>query len=169
MSEKRNKNLFLSISSDVMSMDPRYGADGTSSQTIKMLFEGLMCHDAQGRVCPAIAESFEVSSDKTTYIFTLRQCQWSNGIDITAYDFEYSWKSILDLDNKKASMAVHNFYILKNVLKYRSQECDLDQIGVKAIDARTLKVELENPISYFLEALTNTWFFPVCKIGRSKC
>ncbi|MBM3207574.1 MAG: peptide ABC transporter substrate-binding protein [Chlamydiae bacterium] len=164
MNEKRNKNLFLSISADVMSLDPRYGADGTSSQVIKMLFEGLMYNDSDGKVSPAIAESFEVSPDKKSYLFTLRECQWSNGIDVTAYDFEYAWKSVVDLNNKQASMAAHNFFILKNVLKYRSQECDLDQIGVRALDARTLKVELENPIPYFLEALTNTWFFPVCKM-----
>ena len=163
-SDRGTENLFLCISSDVSSLDPRYGSDATSSQVIKMLFEGLMCADADGKIAPAIADSFEISSDKKTYIFHLRECQWSNGIDITAYDFEYSWKSVIDIHEKKMSTLVHNFYILKNVSKYLKAECPLDQVGVHALDARTLKVELENPIPYFLEALTNTWFFPVCKV-----
>jgi len=128
-----------------------------------MLFEGLMYIDSSGSVLPAIAESYEVSSDQKTYIFHIKSCQWSNGMDITAYDFEYSWKSIIDFPEKHRSMAVHNFFIIKNVAKYGSSLCKLEEIGIKALDAKTLRVDLENPVPYFLEALTNTWFFPVCK------
>ena len=155
--------LSLCISSDVSSLDPRFGVDGTSSQIIKMLFEGLMYVDSSGLVLPAIAESYEVSSDQKTYTFHLKNCQWSNGMDITAYDFEYSWKSVIDFPENHRSMAVHNFYIIKNVAKYGESLCQLHEIGIHALDAKTLRVDLENPVPYFLEALTNTWFFPVCK------
>ncbi|MCX6989887.1 MAG: peptide ABC transporter substrate-binding protein [Chlamydiae bacterium] len=155
--------LSLCISCDVSSLDPRFGVDSTSSQVIKMLFEGLMYVDSSGVVVPAIAESYEVSSDQKTYTFHLKNCQWSNGMDITAYDFEYSWKSIIGLSENHRSMSAHNFYIIKNVAKYGESLCGLHEIGISALDAKTLRVDLENPVSYFLEALTNTWFFPVCK------
>lgn len=159
-----NEGLSLCISSDVNSLDPRFGVDATSSQVIKMLFEGLMYINPEGKVCNAIAESYEISEDKKTYIFHLRDCHWSNGMDITAYDFEYSWKSIIDNCQKDRSMAVHNFHIIKNVHEYLMSKCSLGEIGVRALDTKTLEVQLESPAPYFLEAVTNTWFFPVSRV-----
>lgn len=159
------KKLSLCISSDVSSLDPRYGVDATSSQIIRMLFEGLMYIDTKGQVAHAIARAHEVSPDKKTYTFYLRSCQWSNGMDITAYDFEYSWKSILSANQKQRSMAAHHFYIIKNVAKFLKSEGELDEIGIRALDARTFQIELEEAVPYFLESITNTWFFPICKFA----
>jgi len=163
-SDKDSEALSLCISADVSCLDPRMGIDATSSQIIKMLFEGLMYIDERGEVVHAIAKSHDVSKDQKVYTFHLRDCQWSNGMDITAYDFEYSWKSILEPLGKDRSMAAHNFYIIKNVSHYLKGACDLKEVGIRALDAKTLQVELQNPVPYFLEALTNTWFFPVCKM-----
>lgn len=163
-SPKAQDKLSLCISSDVSSLDPRYGLDGTSAQVIKMLFEGLIYLDSSGQVVPAIASSYEVSSDKKTYTFYLKNCQWSNGMDVTAYDFEYAWKSVINIKQEQRSPAVHNFYVIKNVREYLRGDVSINEVGIKALDAKTLKVELENPIPYFLEAITNTCFFPVCKL-----
>ena len=160
---KAKDKLSLCISSDVTSLDPRYGLDGTSAIVIKMLFEGLTYIDASGKVVPGIAKSYEISADKKTYIFHLKDCRWSNGMDVTAYDFEYTWKSTINPHQKNRAVAVHNFYVLKNVEKYLRDECALHEIGIHSLDAKTLKVELENPIPYFLEAVTNSCFLPVCK------
>ena len=161
---KVQDKLSLCISSDVSSLDPRYGLDGTSTQVIKMLFEGLVYIDSSGKVAPAIAASYEISSDKKTYVFHLKDCQWSNGMDITAYDFEYTWKSILKGKQDQRSAAIHNFRVIKNVSAYLYGDVGLHEVGVQSLDAKTLKVELENPIPYFLEAISNTCFFPVCKL-----
>lgn len=163
LSGSEPKKLSLCISSDVSSLDPRYGVDATSSQIIKMLFEGLMYVDVKGHVAHAIAHSHKISSNKKIYTFHLRPCQWSNGMDITAYDFEYTWKSVICANQKYRSMAAHHFYIIKNVSKFLKSECSLDEVGIRALDARTFQVELEEAVPYFLESITNTWFFPICK------
>ncbi len=159
-SNKNSKNLLpISFSTEIRSLDPSIGIDGQSQVTIKMLFEGLMTFDLKGNLIPALAKSYFVSTDHKTYTFILRDCNWSNGEPITAHDFEYSWKKVIR--GNGAGSAVHNYYPIKNVRSIVKGEKSVDEAGVKALDAKTLVVELEYPTPYFIEALATTSFFPV--------
>src|ERR1700722_1614833 len=160
VSKKNSKKLLpISFSTEIRSLDPSIGIDGQSQVTIKMLFEGLMTFDLEGNLIPALAESYTVSKDLKTYTFILRDCNWSNGEQITAYDFEYSWKKVIGGNGKGSS--VHNYYPIKNVRSIIKGEKSVDEVGVKAVDAKTLVFDLECPVPYFLEAVATSSFYPV--------
>ncbi|MFI5334776.1 MAG: peptide ABC transporter substrate-binding protein, partial [Chlamydiales bacterium] len=149
----------ISMCSEVRSLDPSVGIDSASQVIIKMLFEGLVSLDLTGTLVPAAAERYEVSPDLKTYTFFLRDSRWSNGSPVTAHDFEYSWKRVITGGAK--GTAVHNCYPIKNVQEYAKRKKSIDEIGVKALDDKTLLVELERPTPYFLEVISTSSFFPV--------
>ena len=159
-SENTKKARFLQISfqNEVRSLDPSIGIDYPSAFAIKMLFDGLLVMGPDGKARPAVAEHYDVSSDHLTYTFHLRPTYWSNGDLVTAYDFEYNWKKIVD--PQTSALGVENFYPIKNVRAIVCNELPLSSVGIKALDASTLQVELESLTPYFLEALTNSCFLP---------
>jgi len=155
----KSRYLNVSFQSEVRSLDPRIGIDYPSAFAIKMLFEGLMQVDMDGQIKPAIAKSYKVSPDGKTYTFSIRPSRWSNGEEITAFDFEYSWKKVIDPDGE--TLGVHNFYPIKNVRKILREKLPIDAAGIKALDAKTLVVELEHPTPYFVEITATPSYFPV--------
>lgn len=124
-----------------------------------MLFEGLMRHDESGNLDLGLAQSFSIDKSQLEYTFTLREAQWSDGGMITAYDVEYSWKRILQMNLHSANSNL--MYFIKNAQKYVQNECDLSEVGIHAIDEKTLHVTLENPTPFFLEMLTVSIFKPI--------
>jgi oligopeptide transport system substrate-binding protein len=157
--------LSIAFKQEVRSLDPRFGIEYPSAHVIHMLFEGLMRYNLKSEVEPAIARSYEVSADQKTYTFHLRRCFWSNGDLITAHDFEYSWKYVVD--PKSCTTGSHNFYCIKNAQAIIKGALPSDQLGVRALDAQTLRVELEHPTPYFLEVLITPSFLPVnSKVDR---
>lgn len=156
---KDTRFLKLSFASELRSLDPRIGIDNPSCFVLRMLFEGLMHIGTDGKLSPGAAQSYEISEDQKTYTFHLRPTKWSNGEDVTAYDFEYTWKKIIDPNS--ITEGAHNFYIIKNAREVVQNKASINDLGIHAVDARTLVVELENPTPYFLEALATSSFFPV--------
>ena len=156
-----NQILNLSILSDVRSLDPRVGNDYPSALIIKMLYEGLMRMGSDGKITKGIADSYDISDDQKTYTFHLRSATWSNGDPVTAFDFEYAWKKAIDPQYAKTGS--FTFYVIKNVAACLEERATLDEVGIKAIDERTLIVELEHPTPYFLSLTTCSTFAPICK------
>lgn len=123
-------------------------------------FEGLTRLDKNSSPSPGIAKSWEVSKDGLKYIFHLRDARWSNGDKLTAYDFEYSWKRALSPE--LAAEYAYQLYYIKNAEKYNKGKIkDKNLVGVKAIDEKTLLVELEYPTPYFLSLTSFPTYFPV--------
>lgn len=151
--------LNISFHTEVQSFDPRVGIDYPTVFALKMLFEGLMYIGPDKKPHPAIAQSYEVSSDGKTYIFHLRPSYWSNGDKVTAYDFAYSWKKVIDPDHQ--ALTSDSFYPIKNVGAILKREKPLDTVGIRVLNANTLQIELENPTPYFLELLATSPYFPV--------
>lgn len=113
-----------------------------------------------GEVEFGIADSYDLSEDYLTYTFHLRPAQWSNGDEVTAYDFEYTWKKIID-PKSGFNLGVPNFYCIKNAREAFQGEKPLDSVGIKALDDKTLQVELCHPTPYFLEVVSTTYYLPV--------
>ena len=144
---------------DAFFLDPRIGGEQDSSVLIKLLFDGLMRIDEKGIPQCAVAERYHISEDKKIYTFYLRHSLWSNGDPVTAYDFEYTWKKILS--PQFITPFTYLFDLIKNARKAKEGLVSTDQIGVCALDERTLVVELTTPAPYFLEVTANTLYFPV--------
>lgn len=159
--KEKAKELHLYVQADITSLDPRIGYDRRALQINRELFEGLVRIGKNGTPELALADSFSLSDDKTVYTFHLRPAKWSNGLDVTANDFEWTWKSILDHSTQtRGSFAL---FLIKNAKKALQDECPIDDVGVRALDASTLEVTLEHPAPYFLEFLTLPIYATVCR------
>ena len=145
--------LRTSIASDPV-LDPALVPDTYSGIMIKNLMEGLTRPDAEGVPEAAMAESWDVSEDGLVYTFHLREAQWTNGDPVVAGDFEYAWKRVLNPDT--ASPKAGDLFEIKNAQAYYSGEAALEDVGVKALDDKTLEVTLENPTPYFLDLTART-------------
>ncbi len=141
------------------SLDPRVGGDLFSSNILKLLFEGLTRFDRHGNLENGLAQSIEISTDVKRYTFKLRPSVWNDGSPVTAYDFEYSWKKILSPTFKTASARV--FYSIKHAKEAKEGKLPADEIGINAIDERTLQVDLAHPVPYFLQLTALPLFSPV--------
>ena len=158
-----DKVLNVMVEVEVESLDPQVATDGTSFEVMANFTDGLTQMDADGAAIPAIAESWEVSPDGTVYTFHLRQdANWSNGEPVTADDFIFAWQRAVD-----PALASEYSYMLsdigqvKNAAAIINGEMDKSELGVKAIDSKTLEVTLEVPVSYFLSLMYFPTFYPI--------
>ncbi|PYE87876.1 peptide ABC transporter substrate-binding protein [Phyllobacterium leguminum] len=134
---------------------------------LKDLYEGLTIYDASGKIVPGAAESWTVSDDGTVYTFKLRpNAKWSDGSSVTAEDFVFSLKRVED--PKTAAGYANILYPIKNAQKVNKGEVPVDQLGVKAVDDKTLEITLEQPTPFFLELLAHQTALPVSKASVEK-
>lgn len=112
---------------------------------------------------PGTAESWSISDDGKEYIFKLnKNAKWSNGDPVTAYDFVWSWKRILTAS--LGSQYPDMLYYLVGAYEYHNEQIDnFDEVGVKALDTHTLKVNLKNPTPFFIGLLSHYSTWPVHK------
>lgn len=158
--DHQTQNLRINLRKEPISLDPRKGNDMVASQIHYMLFEGLLRLNPDMTLAPAQAESYEVSPDSKFYTFHLRSTFWSDGTKVTAYDFEYAWKSILD--PHFPSPDAYLLYSIKNAKLAKQGEISLDEVCIHAKDEKTLTIELEAPTPYFLQIVASSLLLPVC-------
>ncbi|MCB5954448.1 peptide ABC transporter substrate-binding protein [Enterococcus sp. CWB-B31] len=144
---------------ELSTLDSAHYTDVYSSDMIGQLAEGLYRLNKDQEPEPAMAaEEPTVSEDGLVYIFKLREAEWSNGEPVTAKDFVYSFKNVVD--PAYGSSSSNQMDIFKNGRKIREGELTLDDFGVKAVDDQTLELTLEYPITYLSQVLTGTPFMP---------
>ncbi|MBX3718268.1 MAG: peptide ABC transporter substrate-binding protein [Parachlamydiales bacterium] len=146
-------------------LDPQKSGDRTSSAIIFLLFKGLTRLEPDRRISLDLASSVHVLNNHTKYVFHLGNHYWSDGSQITAYDFERSWKRALSPGF--SARAINFFYYLKNGEKAKQGKVSLDKVGVKAVSDFTLEVDLEFPCPYFLELTAFCPFFPVSQSSEN--
>ena len=142
-------------------LDPALITGALEGRIADALFEGLTTyHPKDLSPQPGMAKRWEVSPDRLTYTFHLRQARWSNGDPLTAHDFVYSWRRVLA--PQTASRYAYMLYYLKNGEAFNEGAlADPEQIGVKAADDRTLVVSLVHPTPYFLDLTGFSTLLPV--------
>lgn len=156
------KKLIYSLSSEPETLDPTLNVYSRSSIVLQNMFRGLYKIGPDDQTMPALAEGYKTDDSGTIYTFTLKEgLKWSDGSPLTATDFEYAWKRVLDPE--VASGASWYLYYIKNARAYNNGETTADEVGVKALDDRTLEVTLENPTAYFIELTCVTAYYPVKK------
>ncbi|SEN56843.1 peptide ABC transporter substrate-binding protein [Lihuaxuella thermophila] len=151
--------LNLIESSEPPGLDSAKTTDNVSFKILNNVMEGLMRAGKDGNpVLGMAAEEPKVSDDKKTYTFKIRDAKWSDGKPVTAHDFEYAWKR--SLDPKTASEYAYILYPILNAEKYNTGKASADEVGVKALDDKTLEVKLEAPIPYFKDLLGFPTYLP---------
>jgi ABC-type oligopeptide transport system substrate-binding subunit/class 3 adenylate cyclase len=142
-------------------LDSTRAYDVASSNVIIHLFSGLVELTPGLDITPDIARSWDVLEGGRRYIFHLREdVVWTDGKQVTARDFEYAWNCILEpsFDSRIAPY----FYDIKGAMAFHQGKLtDRAEVGLRAIDAFTLEVELEEPLGYFMYLLALTGSYPI--------
>jgi oligopeptide transport system substrate-binding protein len=151
----------MTLSNEPPTLDWNLATDSVSFTVLINLMEGLTEYDEALRPRPAVARSWEVSPDGRVYRFHLREdARWSDGKPVTAGDFEYSWKRLLN--PKTAAEYAYFLYDIEGAEDYNTGKVtDPESVGVRALDDRTLEVRLRKPIVFFPSITTFMVTFPM--------
>lgn len=143
-------------------LDPAMTTALAENNTELQLFEGMTRLDEHDVPQPALAASWDISPDGKTYTFHLRDgITWSDGTPITAQEVEYSWKRVVDPD--VASENAYMMFCIDKAEEYFKKKATVDEVGVTALDDRTLQVRLKEPTAYFLNLTAFHCYYPVPK------
>jgi len=150
-----DKQIFRYVDVEPPTFDPQVGS---SPYNMPQMFEGLVTVNwTNDQIEPAHAISYEANADATVWTFKLRPgLKWSDGTPLTAKDFEYSVKRIVD--PKVASKYTAAAESLKNGVEIAKGTVPLDQLGVKALDDTTVQFTLSAPTPFF-PLLASTWSY----------
>ena len=146
---------------EVASLDPHKTEGVPEAHVIRDLLEGLVNQDAEGNTIPGVAERWETADNRTFTFYLRKDAKWSNGDPVTAHDFEYSFKRVVD----PATAAPYSWYMeittMANAADIIVGKKDKDSLGVKAIDDHTLEIKLESAVPYFVMMMAHTTVKPV--------
>ncbi|WP_412057759.1 peptide ABC transporter substrate-binding protein [Bartonella sp. DGB2] len=142
-------------------LDPQLAGDTTSDAVISQLFEGLTVRDNKGQTVSGVAKSWD-NKDNLIWTFHLREdSRWSDGSPVTAQDFVYSFRRLVD--PKTASP--NGMYLAQAYVKGAAEaaigKASVEDLGVKAIDDHTLEITLTQPLAYFIDMLALPALSPV--------
>ena len=150
--------LTVSVGSKPHTIDPSLNLSADAMIYAAHLFENLTVRDKNNNIIPGSAESWISSNNNTIYIFNIRSnAKWSDGIDLTADDFVYAWRRIAYANNSYSVF----LDVIKNADDIMAGIKDKETLGVKALNNKTLYVELEYPAPYFLEMTAHTAYTPL--------
>src|SRR6202012_5056287 len=107
---------------------------------------------------PGMATHWKSSPDGLTWTFYLREAPWSDGKPVTADDFVFSWRRLLD--PATASIYAYFAYVMQNAVAINKGKMPITALGARALDDRTLELKLEHPAPYMLQMMTHTSMYP---------
>ena len=148
------------LPADPESLDPHKARSLQSADVLRDIGEGLVGYSRDGTLVPAAAESWSIAEDGLSYTFTLRDNgRWSNGDAVTAADFEFALRRLAD--PATAAFYAQAVGAIVNATAITAGELPPTELGVRAVDERTLVIELEQNTPYLLGLLTHPSTFPV--------
>lgn len=159
--------LNLSTTADFTSLDIHHASDAPSFDALYQIGAGLMTFDKEGNFIPDLAaEEPAANEDFTVYTFTIRDdAKWENGDDVTADDFVYSWKRAVNPDTASEYAFIYESAFILNAGEIMNPDSDLygkvDELGIKAIDNKTVEITLEKATPYFVSLMTFPPFYPL--------
>lgn len=148
-----------SESAELPTMDLSKATDNVSFNQLNNAMEGLYRLGKNSKIEPGVAKKTTVSDDGMTYTFELRKdAKWSNGDNVTAKDFVYSWQRTVD--PKTASQYAFLFDGIENAKAITDGEKPVTELGIKAEGDHKLVVKLEKAVPYFKLLMGFPAFFP---------
>ena len=159
--EAKRADLVFVQSAEPETVDPALVTDQVSMRISEALFEGLCRVNEKGEPQPGVAERWDISPDKKRYTFHLRaNAVWSDGRPVVANDFVQSWRRALD--PLLASEYASQLYLIKGAKEFNEvKTTDASTIAARAVDDRTLEVDLVNPTPYFIDMAAFLTLAPV--------
>jgi len=162
-SEGSGEQLFrFNLATEPETLDPALMTGSPEFTAAMQLFEGLVVNDPNTlEPIPAVAKKWDISDDGLVYTFYLRDdAKWSNGDPVTANDFYYSWKRVLEPET--VSEYVYQLFYVRNAKKYYERKItDFNEVGLEVIDDYTFRVTLENPTAFWLDLVAFHTLLPV--------
>lgn len=153
--------LNLIMTAEIPTMDSALVTDAVGFDLLNNVNEGLYRLNQENVAVPAIADGEPtVSEDGLVYTFKLRDANWSDGSPVTANDFEYSWKRAMNPDTASEYGPYMMGGVIKNATEISEGKVEYTELGVKALDEKTLEVTLEKPTPYFLSLMSFGTFLP---------
>ncbi len=154
--------LNLIEAAEIPSVDSSVAQDAVGFNVLNNVMEGLYRLDQDDLAVPAMAESeAEISEDGLTYTFKLRDAEWSNGTPVTAHDFVYAWERAVAPETGSPYGPYLMAGMVKNATEIGEGTKELSDLGITAEDDKTLVIELERPVTYFLSLMAFGTFYPL--------
>lgn len=153
--------LLIGNASEPATLDPAKSTGTWEDRIISDLIVGLTQSDPEGKPIPGMAERWETTPDGLTWTFHLRDATWSDGVPVTADDFVFSLRRILD--PKTASEYASLLYLIVGAQGVNEGKAPPQSLGVRAIDAKTLEIRLNHPAPYLAELAKHHTMYPVPK------
>ncbi len=161
------QSIVLNNGAEPESLDPHKVSGVPEANILRQLLEGLTNTDVDGNTMPGMAESWE-NKDNKVWTFKLRDAKWSNGDPVSAEDFAYSFRRVLDPKTASPYASYLADAKVMNAQDIVDGKKSPDTLGVKVIDAKTLEVTLSEPVPYFPDMLIHTSVKPVHKATVEK-
>ena len=158
---RANQILHVGNGQEPQELDPHIITGVSEIKILSALFEGLVAQDPTNLdPIPGAAESWDISPDGLSYTFHLRpDLKWSDGQALKAEDFSYSFQRALTPE--VAAPNAYLLYVLKNAASFYRGEVPFQEVGVNALDDRTLELQLDHPAPYLLNLLAHPVWFPL--------
>lgn len=154
--------LNLIESAEIPSVDSSVAQDAVGFNVLNNIMEGLYRLDQDDLAVPAMADGeAEISEDGLTYTFKIRDAEWSNGTPVTAHDFVYAWERAVAPETGSPYGPYLMAGMVKNATEIGEGTKELSDLGITAEDDKTLVIELERPVTYFLSLMAFGTFYPL--------
>lgn len=153
-----NNEISIYLREEPPQMNSMLSSDVISGTVLGHVMEGLLRYDDNSQIVAGLAERWEIQGTRATF-WIRENARWSNGDPVTAHDFEFAWKTALAPIT--ASQYAFIFYPIKNAEAANTGQMPLESVGVRALNDRTLEVELEQPVAYFDKLVAFPTYLPV--------
>ena len=157
------QELVRHIKDEPATLDPAKAVGLPEIQVIRDLFEGLVNQNEKGEIVPGVATRWQTNDNKI-WTFTLRNdAKWSDGTPVTADDFVYSWRRLVDPKNTSEFAWFAALAGINNAQAIIDGKSAPDTLGVSAVNTHTLRIQLDKPLPWFPSLTASFALYPVQK------
>ena len=155
------------LNNEPENLDPWVNNNGEASQIIAAVHEPMLRRDSEGGWIPGLMTDYQTNEDHTVHTLTLREgAKWSDGTDITVEDIVYSYQRALDPE--LGSAIAYRYFPIRNAEAFYKGEVGADELGVKAVDDKTIEITTAEPCDFFVDMMTSAGFAPIQKAAGEK-
>ena len=156
-SDTKDAYIYFELPATPLTLDPQVASSDSELLIIRNIYEGLLRKDSKGKIVCGVAESYEKNG--LVYTFNIKEdARWHNGDSLDAKDFVFAFKRAVDPKTK--SPFASRLFCIKNAEQINKGVLSTDNLGVKAIDSKTLEITLAYESELFEETLTSSVAMP---------